>query len=162
MNGDEPLHDSFGRFAEGQRAKGRPYPRHFQDIPDIPVSTFSDMREAVRNRMLLLQRFSVDFNSAIFQLVAAPHEVRLQNLFVALSFLIPAASLVLAIVVSWWFLIGILGFFIAMGRSKRMYNSAIIRSAIASEEAFIFLYYTRQICLTSSDFNASYYWKQDT
>lgn len=143
------------------RAKGKQIPRAISEIPDFPFSTYSALCESIARHQVLLQRFSSNYENGIFSLLASPSERALSTFFTGLAFLLPLGSVVLAFVHSWWWLLGTLGLFAGLSRGKRLYNRVILSSAMRSEVVFSFLYFTQQVCVTSTDFKESFYWNRE-
>ena len=140
------------------RGKGHPIPRRIGEIPDFPCQTWNELLDAWRSDRLLLQRFSVHFDSNLFSLFATRGE-RLQLPFYSTGiYLIPVASIALAFVHSWWWVIGVAFPVIGFKKTKSLYNGAIYRAAFSSETIFCYLYFLKQINLATPDFQSIYYW----
>lgn len=148
-------------FVEALRKNGRHVPQSLVEIPNFPYSSFSHLREEVFSQKVLLQRFAFRYESAIFDALATPFERFMRNLYIGTFTILPLASLVLAFIHSWWWLWGMAGLIIGISRSKRLYNRVILSSAVQSELVFCFLYFVRQISITSFDFRESHYWGQE-
>jgi hypothetical protein len=144
----------------GLRSKWGAFPERIADIPGFPYSTFAELRTAIESRAVLLQRFSFEYGSSIFALVATKAEQAYLRFLSVVGFGGPLLGLVLAFTVRWWWLIpGILTPFVVMREYKKVYNSVIYRAALGSELAFCFLYRVKQVCLTAPDHQGSVYWK---
>lgn len=140
------------------RAKGHSIPRSIGEIPDFPCRTWSELLEAWELDRLLLQRFSAHFDSNLFGMFATRGE-RLQLPFYSMGiYVIPVASVALAFIQSWWWLIGVAFPVIGFKRTKSLYNGAIYRAAFSSETIFCYLYFLRQVNLATPDFQNIYYW----
>lgn len=147
------------KVADELRGKGKPFPTAIREIPNFPFDSFAGLMDAFRQRTVLLQRFSSHFDNNIFELFASRWERNLNTLYIALAFLLPLSFIALAFFYSWWWLAGLPSLLFALGRSKRLYNRVILSSAFVSELYFCFLYGTGQVCVTTADFDNSYYWK---
>ena len=147
------------KVAEAMRQKGKPFPTAVIEIPNIPFSSFTELLSAIRSSSVILQRFSTHFDNNIFEMVATRFQRNLNTLYIASAFLVPVLCFVLAFIYSWWWLVGLLVFPLALGRAKKLYNRVILSSALSSELYFCFLYATGQVCITTSDFEHSYYWQ---
>ena len=147
------------KVAEAMRLKGKPFPTAINEIPNIPFRSFNELLLGLRARSVILQRFSTHFDNNIFEMVATPFQRNLNTFYVASAFLLPVACAVLAFIYSWWWLAGLLLFPIALGRAKKLYNRVVLSAALASELYFCFLYATGQVCITTSNFEQSYYWE---
>lgn len=148
------------QIAAAIRMKGKQFPTGISEIPDIPFASFSELSSAVRDGAAILQRFSIHFDNNIFEMFASRLERNLNIFYIASAFLLPVASIVLGFFYSWWWLAAIPILFLALGRSKKLYNRVILSSALSSELYFCFLYATRQVSITTPDFAHSYYWEQ--
>lgn len=149
------------RIVDEMRKKGQSVPISVAEIPGFPFPTFSSLQAAIRDRRFLLQRFSVHFEANIFSLFASSMQKAANRLYMAGLFVLPIGSVVLAFIYSWWWLLGVLSLFFVLGRSKRLYNRVIYSAAFESELQFCFLYFIRQVCVTSADFEESFYWQRD-
>jgi hypothetical protein len=158
MNNKSDTNSKILQIADRMRKKGKPIPAGVHEIPDFPYPSFESLREALRHGKVLLQRFSVNYDSGIFNLFATPIQRSLNTLYFTLGALLPLTSVILAFVYSWWWLAGAVSLFVALGRSKKLYNRVILSAAMSSELFFSFLYFTGQVCVTTSDFTKSYYW----
>lgn len=107
------------RIAEEMRKKGKPIPRSLHELPDFPFSTFESLREALAQRRMLMQRFSIHCESDIFNLFASRFQCARFSVYLALVFLLPVAAIVLAFAHSWWWLALAFGAFLALTRIIR-------------------------------------------
>lgn len=143
------------------RAKGRPVPRTISEIPGFPCQTWEELQRAWKSEHLLLQRFSVHFEGDIFGLFATGGERFQLTAYSTATYLVPLAAIALAFVDSWWWLIGIVFPVIGVKRTKALYNGAIYRAAFSTEAFFCFLYFARQVSVTTVDYKKSYFWNPD-
>lgn len=148
------------RIVDEMSKKGQSIPTSIAAIPEFPFPTFSALQAALRDRRFLLQRFSVHFEANIFSLFASSTQKAANKLYMAGLFVLPIGSVVLAFIYSWWWMLGVLSLFFVLGRSRRLYNRVIYSAAFESELQFCFLYFIGQVCVTSADFNESFYWQR--
>lgn len=146
---------------ENLKQKDKIIPVTVETIPNIPFSKFEELRQAILSRKILIQRFVFEYLAWLFKILANPVEKFLSNFYIGLSFIGPIVSIILVFTHSWWWLFGIIVFPICMSKNKHLYNKVIYASAVNSEVIFCFLYYIRQISLTSIDYSTTYYWGQE-
>lgn len=147
-------------FMDGLQDKGHKIPETISNIPDFPYLDFKVMSDDILSGKMLIQRFGYNCNVTIFDLFSTPFDRFMNWCFIAMYTLVPLIFIIMSVVYSWWFLFGVLSIYFGMSKSKKLYNKVIFRWAIQSETIFCFLYFTGQICLTTTDYNHSYYWKQ--
>lgn len=140
------------------REKGHPVPRTIDEIPDFPCRTWNELLEAWKSDRLLLQRFSVNFDGDTFGMFATRGERILSPIYGVGMFLVPVASIALAYLHSWGWLIGLLFPIVAFKKQKGLYNGAIYRAAFSAEPIFCYLYFLKQVNLATPDFKRIYYW----
>lgn len=121
------------------------FPIMVGDIPNFPFATFEELQQGVIRSQYNICRFSFRQELDIFALVAPKAKRRAHSFGVALAFLGPIASIVLAFIISPWTLLGLLTFFVGFRIAKGAYDSGIIQAAFKSEDAFCFLFYSLQI-----------------
>ena len=134
------------------------FPATISRIPTFPYSTFSDMIAAVRAHEFTVARFSFQQDADVLRLVN-PQQATLHSISVAATFLIPLASVVLAFVISHWFWLGILYFFVGSRITTRIWDSAILDAALSSESAFCFLFYASKINCYDAKSRREYEWQ---
>jgi hypothetical protein len=123
------------------------FPIMVRDIPNFPFSSFEALRQGVIRSQYNIYRFSFRQELDLFALVAPKTKRRVHSFGVALAFLGPIASIILAFIISPWTLLGLLTFFFGFRLAKGAYDSGIIQAAFKSEDAFCFLFYSLQIGL---------------
>jgi hypothetical protein len=146
---------------ENFKQKDKIIPVTVGTIPDFPFGKFEELSQAILSRKILIQRFAFEYLAWLLKILASPVEKFLSNFYIALSIIGPAISIILVFIYSWWWLFGIVVFPICMSKNKHLYNKVIVSSAVSSEVIFCFLYYIRQISLTSLDYSTTYYWGQE-
>lgn len=153
--------DSVSDVIELMRENGKAVPRDVPEISDFPFDTHESLLEALRTGKMILQRFSFQYDFNLFSLLASRAEVLTYYFFLAVTYLSPIVAIVLGFMFSWWWiLLAPLGIWFGMRGTKATYNKVIFSSALRSEIEFCFLYFLRQISVTSADYIASYYWKE--
>lgn len=143
------------------RAKGRPVPRTVSEIPCFPRHTWVDLQDAWKAERLRLQRFAYKLDRDIFDLFASRGEQIMLTVYTSAVYLVPVACAALAFVHSWWWLIGIVFPAIGVKKTQALYNGIIYRTAFSSEDFFCFLYFARQVSVTTADYRKSYFWNPD-
>jgi hypothetical protein len=148
------------KVVDGLRTKWGSFPERLTDIPGIRYKDLGELRTAIQQGRVVLQRFSVEYGYSIFALFARPAERAYLQFLSAISVLGPVAGIVLAFTSAWWWIIpGILTAVLGMREHTRAYNTVIYRGAVSSELAFCFLYRVKHIYLTWPDQGRSLHWK---
>ena len=146
---------------EGLRQDGRLAPKSVIEIPGFPYPTFEALQQAVLSRKMHLQRFSFHYESDVFTLLASSTERFINNTYLMTMMISPVAAIVLGYLHSWWWLLAaVAGLITGSKGMKRVYNRVILSSALGSELEFCYLYFLGQVCLTTTDFRQSLYWKK--
>ena len=149
------------QLADALRAKGHPIPKAIAEIPGFPCRTFDDLQDALEVGRLLLTRLSFNYDHITFRLIATGGERVRANLYMYGTILITIASVVLAVMYSWWWLFGVAVLFIGFRKTKSLYNRVIFRAASSSETIFCYLYFSGQVSVSTPDNQQSFYWKSD-
>lgn len=157
----DSLDEKVAEMVVGLRAKGHPIPQTIAAIPEFPCRTFDELQKALESGRLLLQRFSSDFDNSTFSIFATGGERLLAKHYMVGTVLIPIASVILVFMYSWWWLFGIAFLVIGFKKTKSLYNSVILRAAFSSETIFCYLYFIRQVSVSTPDYQQTYYWKSD-
>jgi len=135
---------------------GNKVPTRVQDIPEFPCSDYFQLREMLLSGRFILWKPPMRYDEKLFFLLAYPVERILSYLKTFIQFFgSTILSLILAVSLSWWFLLGILSFPIFMALmvpfGKKLYNRVIFRAAHQSELLFCLLYYLNEIELTTPE-----------
>jgi len=146
------------KIAEATRNSEKPLPTSLTQIPKFPFDNFDQLLSYLRKGDGILQRFSINYDADIYTMFASTLEKNLHTFLSISAFLFPFACIALAFIQSIWWIAGIPYFFFALGKSKKLYNRVILKAALKSELNFCFLYATKQVCLTTPDYEHSLYW----
>lgn len=153
--------DKANRILDSLQEKGRSVPRSIADIPRLPYDTFIDLSKAFERQEVRLQRFAYAMDPGFFDSFASAFERFRFSTYTASMFIIPIAAIALGYFVSWWCLLLILLVPVAMKVSKKLYDKVLFRAAFSSEAIFCFLYFARQVSVTTGDYKTSYFWTGD-
>jgi len=150
------------QMADALETKRGRFPRRVGEIPGcFPYSNFKGLLLAFETKELLLQRFAYELLNFAFDTLATPSERFRMYVYGSSWIFIPLISLVLGYFASWWFILINLLILVFMSRAKKLYNRVIYRGAFDSELVFCFLYCTGQVCVTTADFEKTYYWSHE-
>ena len=114
--------------------------RSMKDIPELPVDSFEEMRNLLLSGRAIIRQAPMSTGRSIFNLLATSYESKLLTVSTLITYIVPLAGMILAIVVSWWFAALLLFFFIGTMFSKGHYLRTIINRAVNSELAFCLLF----------------------
>lgn len=140
--------------------KGKIIPKKLNEISDVPFRSYESLIDQFNQGNIIVKRFAFEYLSGIFNLLSTPFERSMQMVYTFGAFGLPLISIALAIFHSWWWLLGGMSPIFFLSWNKKLYNVVILRSAISSEVVFCFLFYIRQISITSSDYSRTYYWEE--
>lgn len=121
------------------------FPTRISDIPSFPFTEFDDLQHAVRTGTCTVHRFVFRQEPTVLSLFASKITQYLHTTAVLFAYAAPLLSIVLAVFVSPWWLLGVFGFLFGFKQAKAIYNNAILSAALRSEKAFCFLFYVSQI-----------------
>lgn len=141
--------------------RGKGIPTRVVEIGDFPPIFFSydAFLEAVQNGDCNISKFSFNYESEIFNVIAVPYEKFLFNSGLVLQYLGPIVAIILGYFYSWWMLLAVPVLFImGLKQGKRAYLRALFRSAFTSEAIFCFLFYCKQISVYWEQTETLYYW----
>ena len=140
--------------------KGYKVPKEFKELINLPFKDFEELKNLVLSGRWLIQRFAFEYPSMVVNLLFSPSEKFLYTAYAYLIFIGPVFFLILSFTISWWFLVGItISPLFARTKAKKLYNTIVFRSAFSSESIFCFLFYLRQISITSLDYKVCHFYK---
>jgi hypothetical protein len=117
------------------------------------------MASAIDTGLCEIQRFAFRHEVRAFQAVTSNTTQWLLTASICMTYLGPLLAVILAFIISPWWLTGVLSFVVGFKTTKLIYDSAIIRAARSSEDAFCFLFYISQICFVDRRNRTAYEWQ---
>lgn len=140
--------------------KGRNFSKRVEEIPGFPFENFSDLNKGIEARQARLLRHSNSMEPSIFSTIADGNEKAFHSIGQVLSLTSIPLGLILAFLLSWWWLIlAFFLYFLGMRMTSDIYNKAIFRSAMASEKSFCLLYHCHQISIEMTHDKSIHYWE---
>lgn len=135
------------------------FPTSISQIPTFPFSNFSEMQKAIEDGTFTLAKFSFNQDLGILRLVS-PSSRPLYIVSMIATYIVPAACVVLAIILSYWFFLGIFYFFVGARMTIAIWKRSILRAAYCSEAAFCLLFYTSKISAYDNTIGVEYEWQK--
>lgn len=138
--------------------KGLRLPFSVKEIPSFPYDSYEELKSAIEKREILLQRFQKKQLPSAIELLPNKKERFLMLGYQFATIFIPIFAFVGAFFFSAWWLFALFIFPFALLGYIKAYRAMLLRASCESEEAFCFLYFFKQVCLTSPDFSHSYFY----
>jgi hypothetical protein len=138
---------------------GKGIPTSIGAIHPFPVQTYEQLRDGIRSRTLQVLRFSLQYESHLFDLMASSGDKIVRNLGLFVMFGVPVLSVALGIFLSWWWLATLPLALLGIRIMRSSYNRAIWIAAVRSEPAFNFLYFNHQISVLEAASDRNFFWQ---
>lgn len=138
--------------------RGKNIPLTVGQIRPFPVRDFGELRKGTVVGIYQVVRFSSNYESDIFDLIALRAEKTWQTLAMAIMYGAPIAGVALSLLLSWWRLLAVPLGLMGMQWLRSNYNAAILNAALDSEPVFCFLYYTKQVSVLDPARDRHFYW----
>ncbi len=135
------------------------FPTSISQIPTFPFSNFSEMQKTIEDGTFILAKFSFNQDMGILRLVS-PSSRPFYIASMIATYLVPATCVVLAIIVSYWFFLGIFFFFVGARMTITIWKTSILSAAYGSESAFCLLFYTSKIKAYDNTTGVEYEWQK--
>lgn len=134
-------------------SKNYSIPTKVEEITGFPFINFEEVHEKLANNDVQLLRFAFQ---TLGEIIESLNPTPQWTINLLITFLVPLISICLAIFYSWWFVFGLLSFFVGVSKTKKLYNYTVFKAAMTNELAFCFLFYTGQISISNSTRTAQY------
>jgi hypothetical protein len=140
---------------------GKGIPTSVAAIRPFPVSDFDHLRKGIQAGTQRIMHLPFRYQTYVFALTASAYDKALNYLGLFLLYIAPVLCLLLAVMVSWWFLLGLLLFSLGIKLTRYSYIHAVLVSAVRSEIVFCLLYAAGQIFVIDVPSDRDFLWGEE-
>lgn len=137
--------------------KGKVVPQTITELNDFPYSSYVEFKNAIQTKEAIMSRHAAPIYDLIEDLIESPDRKFIINTGIMLFPISLLLCFIGTVFISYWSIFLIIASIFIFKKNKELYNNLIYNSCLNSESEFCFLYFSRQISVTSTSKKKTYF-----